>query len=172
MMANPSVEIQTQVHTLLEVLDQDIAHMQQHLSILESLREGVIKRDENGLTALLDAVRRRQRVVIQQEERRQSIRQTLAATMGFPPQTMTLSVLVGQLSGTLRQKVAEKQRRLQDQVGMLQRQWQLTSQLLQDCARLNRRLFRTLFTQESNQTYGREGMQQGLAQANMVNMHI
>lgn len=174
MKLHPSVDIQTQVRALLEVLDGDIAHLEQHLVTLETLREGIIKRDETGLTALLSELRQHQPLMQRHEARRQALRESLATQLGYNQANFTLSVLLTHLTGVLKTEVAQKRRILQDLTQRLQRHWQLTSALLQDCARLNRQLFRLIFAQSARTaTYGPAGaMQQTQTQANMVNMHI
>ena len=173
MKQHPSVDIHEKVHALLAILDKDIATLSHHLTTLETLREGVIKRDETGLKAMLEVVRQRQHQTHAQESQRQALRNQLASALGYESADLTLSVLSTHLSGSLQTEIAEKRRLLRDLTAQVQRQWQLTRALLQDCIRLNRQLFRAIFTQTAPAaTYGPSGgMQRMTMEASMVNIH-
>lgn len=169
---HPSVDIHPQVRRLIQTLDRDIVQIQRSLTLLESLRALVIKRDEAGLSALLSEVRQQNRSTGQSDTQRQRLREHLGTLLGYPSGALTLSQLLGHLSGTLHAEVSQKRAELQQLLEQLQRQWELTSLLLKDCARLNRRLLNTLFAQTGSGTYGPGGMQQSLTQAPLVNLSI
>ncbi len=172
MNVHPSVDIHPLVRRLVQTLDRDIVQIQRSLTLLESLRALVIKRDETGLSALLCEVRQQNQSTGQSETQRQQLRERLGTLLGYPGGTLTLSQLLDHLSGTWRTEVSQKRAELQQLLEQLQRQWELTSLLLKDCARLNRRLLNTLFAQTGAGTYGPGGMQQSLTQTPMVNLSI
>ena len=165
--------IAEQVETLQTVLDRDIDHLNFTTDVLDQLRSLVIKRDDSGLTALLDEVRTRNNAMRGQDEMREGLRTTLATVVGCSENTPTLSELVRWLPQSFASALQQKRATLQTQVETLQRQWQLTSLLLHDCARINRRLFEAIFKPPATQrrTYGPAGTQTSQAQSNLLNMH-
>jgi archaellum biogenesis ATPase FlaH len=66
------------VEDLLDVLSQDMQHIEQSLIYLDSLRSMLIKQDEAGLSALLQRIRTETDTHVGLEIERQSIRQVLA----------------------------------------------------------------------------------------------
>lgn len=172
MKLHPSVDIQPLVRSLVQTLDRDIVQIRHSLTLLESLRVLVIKRDETGLSALLSEVRQQNRSNGQCETQRQVLRERLGAMLGYEPGAMTLSHLLGHLSGTPHADVSQKREELQHLLEQLQQQWELTHVLLRDCARLNRRLLNAFFAQTGPGTYGPGGIKQTQAQTHAVNMNI
>jgi flagellar biosynthesis/type III secretory pathway chaperone len=172
MKVHPSVDIQPLIRSLIQTLDIDIVQIRHSLTLLESLRVLVIKRDESGLSALLSEVRQQNRSNGRCENQRQVLRERLGAMLGYERGSMTLSHLLGHVSGPLHDEVSQKRAQLQHLLEQLQEQWELTHVLLRDCARLNRRLLNAIFSQTGSSTYGPGGLRQTLAQTHVVNMNI
>ena len=114
----------------------------------------------------------RQRSMVGHETQREGLRQILATTLGISYGELTLSSLAQYLTEPLKTKLTQKRHQLQDLAAQLQGQWQLTRALLQDCARLNKKLVKAIFAQNAPKTYGPSGLHGGRGQANLVNMHI
>jgi hypothetical protein len=162
------------VRALLAALDKDINHIRTSLDILERMRTYLIKRDEAGLTELLAEVRTINFHYYDHDTQRQRLRESLAQLLGRPTETVTLSQLENDLPVTWRQPLREKKLLMQGLVGQLQRQWQITGALLNDCARLNHHLFQSIFQPPAERvmTYGPGATRQPHTSGNIMNMHL
>ncbi|MFC1652341.1 flagellar export chaperone FlgN [Planctomycetota bacterium] len=169
-----SPKVLSSVQALLQALDKDIAHIQTSIATLDQMRAFLIKRDEAGLTALLAEVRHLNFNYFDHDTYRQQLRQTLAQELGCAAEAVTLSQLEGTLPVSWRQPLREKKNLMQTMVHQLQRQWQITGALLNDCARLNRALFQAIFQPPAGRTltYGPGATQQPTMPGNLMNMHI
>jgi hypothetical protein len=147
--------MQTKITALLEVLDEDIRHVETALTRLDALRTLLIQRDERGLESLLEDIRRQGETHTVNERKRQTLRRELAAQLECQEGELTLSTLQGQLSGPSRSAVVARQTRLKTLAGQLRREYTLTTLLLADCARFNRSLMQAFFGQagRGNVTY-------------------
>jgi len=143
-MDHQSSIINHQSEGLLEVLDEDIRHLEQTLSSLDALRSLLIKRREADLEELLGAIRRQAEAYRPNEQKRRQLRQDLAADLGCDPGAVTLSRLQGELTEPLRTALAQRQVRLRSLAARLKQEYTLTVLLLRDCSRLNRSLLQAL----------------------------
>ncbi len=151
--------METTIQALLEVLDQDIRHVETVLLQLEKVRALLVNRDDVGLEKLLEDIRRQADAYAAQEQRRQTLRNDLAAQFGWSERDVTLSRLQGQLTGAGRAALVERQVRLKSLIEQLKREHMLTAVLLADCARFNRLLMQALFgvSGKGNMTYSPTG---------------
>jgi len=151
--------METTIQALLEVLDEDIRHVETVLSRLEALRALLIKRDDAGLEKLLEDIRRQAETYAANGQKRQSLRNDLAAHFGWNERDVTLSRLQGQLTGPSRAALMGRQARLKSLIEQLKREHTLTTVLLADCARFNRLLMQALFgvSGKGNMTYSPTG---------------
>jgi hypothetical protein len=151
--------MEAKVRLLLDVLDEDIRHVEGVLLRLDALRTLLVKRDDAGLERLLEEIHRQGEAYSDNEQKRQSLRRELAAQLGCRESDLTLSKLRGQLSGQSRTAIEERQARLKVLVEQLKREHKLTMLLIADCARFNRSLMRALFGAEGkgSMTYGPSG---------------
>lgn len=162
------------VDALLDVLDRDIEHAETSLSLLDTLRVMLIKRDDVAMEELMGDLRREADVHAENERRREELRRELARELQCDSQEMTLSVLKSKLSGSQQQAVADRQVRLKKLTLDLKREYALTAMLLTDCARFNRSLMNVFFgTSDKGQiTYGANGTTKRQGAASLVNMHF
>jgi len=143
-MMSPAVEVK--IATLLEVLDEDIRHLEGALSRLDALRSLLVKRDDVALAGLLGDIRQQADAHRANEQKRQQFRKELAADLGCAEGDLTLSKLRGELAGptgpeTQRRcgaALADRQIRLRSLAAQLKREYTLTVLLLRDCTRFNR----------------------------------
>ncbi len=142
-MASSTTERKTTA--LLEVLDEDIRHVESVLLRLDTLRTLLIRREDAALEQLLGDLRQESDVYRRNEQKRQQLRCDLAAELGCTEGELTLSALQSHLAGWTRDAVADRQTRLRSLTAQLKHQYTLTVLLLRDCTRLNRSLLRAFF---------------------------
>jgi hypothetical protein len=162
------------VEDLLDVLSQDIQHIEQSLVYLDSLRSMLIKRDEPGLNALLHRIRTETDTQTGLEIERQRIRQELAQLLNLDFAALTLSRLASLLPEALGQRVSYKRKRLRKLVEQLSQEHLSTAWLLKDFQRFNQALFHAIFNNGRNTTltYGANGLKQRHAHHNLMNMQF
>jgi hypothetical protein len=171
-MISPTME--TQLAALLDVLDEDIRHMESTLSRLDTLRSLVIKREDAALERLLDEIRQQADAYRSNEQKRQQLRRGLAAGLGCPEGDLTLSKLRDELVGQARAAVADRQVRLQALAARLKREHTLTVLLLRDCTRFNRSLLQAFFGSggRGGTTYSPSGAAKHQTGASLVSMKL
>jgi hypothetical protein len=160
------------VAALLDVLDEDLRHVEATLLRLDALRALLIKRDDGALQKLLEEIHEQGQAYAATECRRQGLRRELAADLGLPESDLTLSGLLTRLAGQDRASVAERQTRLKGLIARLKREHALTSLLIADCARFNRSLLRVFLgpAGKTGTTYSPTGVARhptGMALLNM-----
>jgi hypothetical protein len=162
------------VEDLLDVLSQDIQHIEQSLVYLDGLRSMLIKRDEPGLNALLHRIRTETESHTGLEIERQRIRQELAQGLNLDFSALTLSRLASLLPEALGQRVSYKRKRLRKLVEQLSQEHLSTAWLLKDFQRFNQALFHAIFNNGRNTTltYGANGLKQRHAHQNLMNMQF
>jgi hypothetical protein len=178
-MMSPATE--TRMAALLDVLDEDIRHLEYTLSRLDTLRALLIKKEDAALRRLLEEIRRRAETYQANEQKRQQLRRDLAADLGCPPGEVTLSQLVTELSGStcpdaVRRygaAVADRQARLRSLAARLKREYTLTVLLVRDCVRFNRSLLAVFFGSGGRgTTYSPTGAARPPADAALMNMKL
>lgn len=164
----------TKVDALLAVLDEDIRHAQTSLSLLDTLRTLLIKRDETALAELLTDLRQEAEVHAHNERQREHSRQELAEELQCGVQDVTLSMLKDRLSGPRQVAVAQRQTLLKSLTADLKREYTLTAMLVADCAQFNRSLMRVFFGLDGkgSMTYGANGTAKHRSGTALVNMHF
>jgi hypothetical protein len=150
---------QVTIAALLEVLDEDIRHVESTLSRLNVLRSLLIKREDAALQKLLDEVRGQAEAYQANEFKREQLRQDLAADLGCAASALTLSKLAGALAGqAVGVALAERQVRLRTLTAQLKREHAQTVLLVRDCIRFNRSLLHVfLGSTGGGATYGATG---------------
>lgn len=169
----PSVT-ETRIQALLDVLDEDIRHVETVLTRLEALRSLLIQRDDAGLERLLEESRQQAETYAANEQKRLELRRDLAVQFGWRECAVTLSRLQERLSGPSRAAVAGRQARLKALVEQLKREHTLTTALLADCARFNRLLMQALFgvSRKGSTTYSATGTAQHAADLSLMNLRF
>ncbi len=147
-MVSPTGE--SKIMVLLEVLDEDIRHLENALSRLDLLRSLLIRRENAALEQLLSDIQQQAESYRAIEQKRQQLRKDLAADLDCTEGELTLSRLRKELTGPTCSEaqrrcgaaVADRQARLRSLAAQLKREHSLTALLLRDCARFNRSLLR------------------------------
>ncbi len=162
------------VQDLLDVLSQDIEHVEQSLIYLDSLRSMLIKRDEAGLSALLQRIRTETDTQDSLEIERQSIRHELAQLLDLDFAALTLSRLASLLPEQLGQRVSHKRKRLRTLMERLSQEHLSTAWLLKDFQRFNQALFHAIFNNSKGKTltYGANGQRKQQSHHNLMNMQF
>jgi hypothetical protein len=159
---------------LVSALDEDIRHLEVALSRLDGLRGLLIKRDDEGLEALLATIAREAEAHAANERRRRTLGQDLARALGRSGGHVTLSELQDGLPDEWRAALAQRQTQLRTLVANLKRQYSLTAALLADCARFNRSLIRAFFgtNAQPGVTYRPDGAPQQHADGRFVSLQL
>jgi hypothetical protein len=167
-------EIQARVTALLNVLDEDIRHIEGTLLRLDALRGLLIKRDDGALQKLLEEIHEQGQAHAATECRRQELRRELAVDLGLPESDLTLSGLSTRLTGPDRTSIAERQTRLKALIARLKREHALTSRLIADCARFNRSLLRVFLGPDgkAGTTYSPAGVARHPTGIALLNMQL
>jgi hypothetical protein len=171
-MVSPTTE--ARVAALLDVLDEDIRHLESTISRLDTLRSLLIKRDNAALEKLLEDIRRQADAHGANERKRQQLRRDLAVDLGCAEGDLTLSMLQGKLTGAAGAAVADRQVRLQSLAAQLRREYTLTVLLLRDCTRFNRSLLRAFLGSagRGGTTYSPAGVEQHPTGAALMSMEL
>jgi len=167
-MISPTVEIKITV--LLEVLDEDVRHLESALSRLDLLRSLLIRRENAALEQLLSDIQQQADAYRAIEQKRQRLRKDLALDLGCTEGELTLSRLRKELSKPACSEaqrrcgaaVADRQGRLRSLAAQLKREHTLTALLLRDCTRFNRSLLQVFLGSAGRgcATYSPPGMEQ------------
>lgn len=173
-MSEPLASIDDKAAELLDVLDEDIRHVEATLLRLDTLRSLLIKRDDAALEKLLEDIHRHSETHDATECRRQALRRDLAAELGWDPNDLTLSKLQARLAGSRRIALAQRQTRLNTLIAQLKREHTLTTLLLADCAKFNRSLLHAFFgpAGRAGTTYSPTGAAQQPAGMALLNMQF
>ncbi len=160
------------VDELLGVLDEEVEQIKVSLDFLDRLRAAVIKRHEDELKGLLEAVTDEsgRRAL---ESKRAAICNKLALVLGCSVSQMNLSKLRANLPDERSAVVAQKQQEVVEYVEKLNREVTSTGLLLKECSRLNNSLLRKLFGNGSETvTYNVRGKARWEAQRGVVSMRL
>jgi len=153
---------------LLEVLAEDIRHLETTLSTLDTLRSLLIKRDDAGLHELLVQIAHQADARAAMDRKRETLQAELAAALGYKGDRVTLSALQTLLPNDSRNQLIERQKRLKALAS------DLTAMLVSDCARFNRSLMRIVFGLDGKDTltYSSRGTMKHRANAALMNLHL
>ncbi|MBE0535197.1 MAG: hypothetical protein IH624_05960 [Phycisphaerae bacterium] len=162
-----------QIERLLEVLDEDAAHIRSTLEHLNALRAAIIKRDEVALGDLLEAVQNEGRHRLHAELRRQRICSDIAELTGTPAETVNLSRLCDMSTDGLRSRVQARQAELKQLVQTLRMEHTCTMILMRECSRLNKMLLKGLLGRGGETVmYTARGSETWQPQNDMVNIKL
>jgi hypothetical protein len=160
------------IAALLEVLDEDIRHLESTLSRLNILRSLLIKREDAALQKLLDEVRGQAEAYQANERKREQLRKDLAVDLGCAQRDLTLSKLAGELAGqAVGVALADRQARLRTLTAQLKQEHTLTVLLVRDCMRFNRSVLHVfLGSGGGGATYSATGAAKHEINATLMNM--
>ena len=144
---------------LLEVLDEDLRHLESTMSHLNALRSLLLKREDAALQKLLEEVRGQAEAYRANELKREQLRKDLAVDLGCEENALTLSKLAEEFAGhVMGIALADRQARLRSLTAQLKREHTLTVLLVRDCIRFNRSLLHVfLGSGGGGATYGATG---------------
>ncbi|MBN2133953.1 MAG: flagellar export chaperone FlgN [Sedimentisphaerales bacterium] len=159
---------------LLEVLAEDIRHLETTLSTLDHLRGLLIKRDDAGLQELLAQIAHGSDARAVLDRKRETLRAELAGALGCEGDRLTLSALQTLVPDGQRKKLIERQKRLKTLASDLRREYRLTARLVSDCARFNRSLMRIVFGLDGKDTltYSPRGTVKHRENAALMNLRL
>jgi len=159
---------------LLEVLAEDIRHLETTLSTLDTLRGLLIKRDDAGLHELLVQIAHQADARAAMDRKRETLQAELAGALGYKGDRVTLSALQTLLPDDSRNRLIERQKRLKALASDLKREYRLTAMLVSDCARFNRSLMRIVFGLDGKDTltYSSRGTMKQRANAALMSLHL
>jgi flagellar biosynthesis/type III secretory pathway chaperone len=166
--------LEMDVGALLDILDEDIRHVQTVLQRLDQLRSLLIKRDDAGLEELLAELALRSEAHAANEQKRQDLRREFAAHLACPIEQVTLSRLARLAPAAQRNDISERQKMLKSLIDRLRGEHALTTRLLADCSRFNQSLLR-LFLGQSGRgavSYGANGAPVRRADATLMSLHF
>jgi hypothetical protein len=152
------VEFDGCVDELMAVLDDEKCHIQLKLERLTGMKSAVIRRDEKELRALLEISAESISEHDAVEQKRDNIRLKLADMLGKSADEVNLSVLTEKVSQDRRRILVEKQKELREIVEKFRREYVVTTAILRESARFNRKLIKQMMgEQEQTVTYNSNG---------------
>ena len=173
-MKTTAISIEEKVDALLGCLDEDVRNLQQGLSRLDELRRLVIKRDDVALNRLLETIQMEVSDCRRHEHNRQSIRQELAATLGYDLRQMTLSALAAHLPKGRKEQVNRRRAKIKSLIEEFRKEHLGTVLLLSECARFNTLLLRSIFDlgKVEGLTYGSNGAAERQADVALLSLQL
>lgn len=173
-MKSTKPEIEDKVDELLACLDKDSEHIEENLSQLNKLRSLVIKRDDAGLSKLLEIIQIGTENYKNNESQRQNIRKELANALGCETQKITLSSLESSLSKEKMLQVKKMKAKLMSLVNELKKEYLSTTLLLSECARFNNILLKSIFNFDKTGAvyYNSNGTTKRQTETAFVNMQL
>jgi translation initiation factor 1 (eIF-1/SUI1) len=174
MINHSTLVIDNLLDELLVVLNEDIQHIQDCLSVLSELRSLVIKRDDAALGKLLSSIRARTDSFAINESKRQSIRKDLADALGCSIGQVTLSALEVRLQGEKKSQLNTIKVKLKALTEELKKEHLRTVLFLSEWARFTRHLLRNIFDLGRKETvlYGPNGETKRQNDRTLVNMRF
>jgi DNA repair exonuclease SbcCD ATPase subunit len=139
-----TTELQEKVNELLAVLQKDLEHIERSIGELDELRALVIKRDDSGLSKLLEQIRSRSQEYEANQKLREELRQQIAEILDWPVSEVRLGKLVQEVTAEQRVSVRQMRVRLGGMISRLQREHTSTVMLLSDLSRFNSILLNTI----------------------------
>jgi hypothetical protein len=132
--------IEELIEEFLALLDADAVRLEATQGYLNTLRAGVIKRDEAAMIQLLETVSAEQDDRDAIENKRRSLRQIAAVAFGCTAEEVNLSRIMEYATPPLRQDVLRRQQTLTRLVEEFKTEYMATAILLNECSRFNRLL--------------------------------
>ncbi len=166
------IKLEDKIDEMLTVLDKDIQHMQENLSMLNELRSLVIKHDNAALGRLLESIQVSADSYAANEAKRDSIRLQLSEALGCSVEKVTLSRLETAVTKDRKIRITETKARLKSLAEELKKEYLGTAMLLSECARFNNLLLKSIFGfgKTGTTTYNSSGVAKRQADAALVNI--
>jgi chromosome segregation ATPase len=139
-----TTKLQEKVDGLLAVLQKDLEHIERSIGEFDELRALVIKRDDSGLSKLLEQIRSRSQEYAANQRMREELRQQIAEILDCPVGEVRLGRLQQEVSAEQQFPVRQMQKRLRSMISRLQVEHSCTVVLLYDLSRFNSMLLNTI----------------------------
>ncbi len=143
-MNTTTTELQEKVNELLLVLQKDLEHIERSIHELDELRGLVIKRDDSGLSKLLEQIRSRSQEYAANQKLREELRRQIAGILDWPVGEVRLGRLQQEVSAEQKVYVGQVRERLGSMISRMQREHTRTVMLLCDLSRFNSMLLNTI----------------------------
>ena len=147
-----TTELQGKIDELLLVLQKDLEHIEQSVKELDELRELVIKRNDSGLSKLLEQIRSRSQEYGANQKLREELKRQIAEILDWPVGEVRLGKLLQEVPDEQKINVRQMRERLGDMISKLKREHTSTVMLLSDLSRFNSLLLNTIL--ETGQVCG------------------
>ncbi len=168
-----SLEFDNYIDPLIDVLEQEIEHIESTLQLLDKLRGMVIKRDDKSLNLLLETARIKTEQYAGVENRRQMIRKELARIWGCQTQEMTLTRLIQILPPQRGELIRQTKGKLEHLLSRFQAEHLSTFMLLSECSRFNEIMLSALLNgSQDESTYNRQGSVNRQRKQSIVNLQL
>jgi hypothetical protein len=151
-MSTATTELQEKVNELLAVLQKDLEYIERNIVELDELRALVIKRDDSGLSKLLEQIRSRSQEYEANQKLREELRRQIAEILDWSVGEVRLGRLLQQVSAEQKVNVRQIRERLGSMISRLQKEHTSTVMLLSDLSRFNSILLDTIL--ETGQVCG------------------
>jgi len=153
-----SLEFNSLIDELIEVLEIDIVNIETILEMLGQLRKMVINREDKALELLLEKARISTKRHESVESRRNEIRYRLADICQCPVDEMTLTNLCKIIGDQQGEMILQIKERLNSSIFRLKAEQTSTTMLLNECRRFNDVMLGALLNnQRDDLTYSRSG---------------
>lgn len=169
-----NAEVEKKIEEMMTVLDNDIQNIEDNLSRLNELRAYIVKHDHESMQKMLERIQSESHSYKENETQRKKLRSEIAMLMNCPLSNITLTKLELILTGEIKFKVAEKKSRLKTITDRLKNEHLSTTILLNECARYNSRLLRSILElgQTRTFTYGPQGDTERQSSSAFMNMQL
>lgn len=169
-----SAEAEKKISELMAVLDNDIRNLEDNLSRLNDLRTFIVKRDHTSMEKMLDKIQSESGSYKENESKRKRLRGELAELMNCRFEQLTLTKLAAELTGEQQIEAAYKKTKLKKLAEQLKREHLSTAVLLNNCARYNSLLLKSILElgHAKTLTYGPGGSTERLSSSAFMNMQF
>lgn len=168
-----SLEFDNYIVPLIDVLGEEIEHIECTVQMLDQLRGMVIKRDDENLNLLLEKARIETEKYAGVENRRQMIRKEMARIWGCETSDMTLTRLIKILPFEQSERIRQTKEILEKLLSKFQAEHLSTFMLLSECSRFNEVVLSALLNGRCDEsTYNRQGSMRRQNKQSMVNFKL
>lgn len=168
-----SLEFDSLINPLIDVLEGDMEHISASLEIFNQLRGMIIKRDDKSLNLLLEKARIKTQKYATIENRREQIRKELARLWGCDISEMTLTKLTQILSPERSSQIKETKDKLESLLARFKAEHLSTFMLLSECSRFNGIMLSALLNgRQDEPTYNSRGSMNREIKQNIMNLQL
>jgi tRNA U34 5-carboxymethylaminomethyl modifying GTPase MnmE/TrmE len=168
------VDIKNKIDELIRCIEEDIENAELNIKRLNEIRSLVIKRNYEGLSSLLQAIRQQLPEYSESQSRRQTLRKILADCLECKVEELTLTRLEPFTDDDTKEKIRQTRQRLREITDEMKKEYISTALLLSECSRINRNLLKGLFKERVSETvlYDSRGTAKSNPATAFVNMKL